>query len=43
MKEALVGGAVAKESDGVGELTSMDMVRGDWWVIRGLNCGHSDE
>lgn len=37
------GTCVATESDGVGELTSMDMVRGDWWVIRGLNCGHSDE
>ena len=37
------GTCVASESDGVEELTSMDMVSGDWWVIRGLNCGHSDE
>ena len=37
------GTCVVREEDGVREVTSMDMVRGDWWVIRGLNCGHSEE
>ena len=29
-------------SDAVQSITSLDQVSGDWWVIRGLNCGKGD-
>ena len=31
-----------EDKDGVQSITSLDQVRGDWWVVRGLNCGHGD-
>ena len=37
------GTCVAAESDGVASITSMDQVRGDWWAVRGLNCGNTDQ
>ena len=24
------------------EITSIDMVAGDWWVVRGVNCGQDE-
>ena len=29
-------------NDAVQSITSLDQVSGDWWVIRGLNCGKGD-
>jgi len=38
------GECVAKsDSDAVQTLTSMKQVEGDWWSIRGLNCGYDDD
>jgi len=38
------GECVAKsDSDAVQTLTSMKQVQGDWWAIRGLNCGYDDD
>lgn len=31
-----------KNEDGVKTLKDLDQVAGDWWVIRGLNCGEGD-
>jgi len=31
-----------EDKDGVQSITSLDQVRGDWWVVRGLNCGYGD-
>jgi len=30
------------DNDAVQSITSLDQVAGDWWVIRGLNCGFGD-
>jgi len=31
------------DSHGIPNLKSLDQVKGDWWVTRGLNCGQSDD
>ena len=31
-----------QDGDGVKTLNTMDQIKGDWWVIRGLNCGYGD-
>jgi len=31
-----------QDSDGIESITSMDQIKGDWWVVRGLNCGYGD-
>lgn len=33
------GHCVTSNADGVPEVDRMDRIAGDWWVIRGLNCG----
>ena len=30
------------DQDAVQNITSLQQVAGDWWVIRGLNCGGGD-
>ena len=37
------GTCVAREEDGVKSITDMNQIKGDWWVIKGLNCGESQE
>jgi len=37
------GRCIAKESDGVKSITSMEQVKGEWWAIKGLNCGETEE
>ena len=37
------GTCVAREEDGVKTITDMNQIKGDWWVIKGLNCGESQE
>ena len=37
------GTCVAKEEDGGETITDMNQIKGDWWVIKGLNCGESEE
>ena len=37
------GTCVAQETDGVTTITDMDQIQGDWWAIKGLNCGYDDE
>ena len=37
------GTCVAREEDGVKTITDMNQIKGDWWVIKGLNCGESEE
>jgi hypothetical protein len=27
--------------DGIKSVATMDEIQGDWWVIRGVNCGES--
>ena len=29
----------AKRSDGIKALTTLDDVKGTWWILKGLNCG----
>jgi len=31
------------DNDGIANLKSLDQVKGDWWVVRGLNCGQNDD
>ena len=31
-----------EDKDSVQSITSLDQVKGDWWVVRGLNCGYGD-
>ena len=33
------GKCLATEVDTVQEITELDMVAGDWWVVAGVNCG----
>jgi hypothetical protein len=33
------GTCLATDEDAVQNITSLDMIQGDWWVIRGVNCG----
>ena len=37
------GTCVAKETDGVPTITEMDQIQGDWWAVKGLNCGYNEE
>ena len=30
------------DEEAVQTITSLDQVAGDWWVVRGLNCGKGD-
>lgn len=36
------GKCLAGAEDTVQEVTSLDQVEGDWWVVRGVNCGQDD-
>ena len=31
-----------EDKDGIQNLKVMDQVKGEWWVVRGLNCGYGD-
>jgi len=33
------GDCLAQDSDALQNLTSLDQVEGDWWVVKGINCG----
>ena len=35
---------ICKGQDGDSDqsITSLEQVQGDWWVVRGLNCGFGD-
>lgn len=33
------GTCLAKDSDAVQNITSLDQIAGDWWVLKGINCG----
>ena len=37
------GECVATDKDTVQTITDMSQVAGEWWVIKGLNCGKSEE
>lgn len=37
------GECVASDSDAVQSITDMSQIQGDWWVIKGLNCGLSEQ
>ena len=34
---------MARPEDGVQTITDLGQVQGDWWVIKGLNCGQTEE
>jgi len=36
------GYCLASAADTVQEITSIEQVAGDWWVVRGVNCGQDD-
>ena len=36
------GICLGQDGDVVKTIKSLDQVAGDWWVIRGLNCGYGD-
>lgn len=36
------GHCVAGDADADQSLTNFEEIKGDWWVIRGLNCGRDD-
>lgn len=36
------GACLAGEADTVKEITELEMVAGDWWVVRGVNCGQDE-
>ena len=36
------GACLAGEVDTVQTITQLEMVAGDWWVVRGVNCGQDD-
>jgi len=38
-KYAPDGTCLANDADAVQNLTSMDQLEGDWWVLKGVNCG----
>ena len=31
------------DENGIKHLKSMDQIKGEWWVIRGVNCGQDDD
>merc|ERR1719217_1588254 len=35
------GLCLAKDSDAVQNLTSLSQIKGDWWVVKGVNCGQT--
>jgi len=36
------GACLAGEADTVQTITELEMVAGDWWVVRGVNCGQDN-
>lgn len=36
------GECLASAEDTVQEITAIEQVQGDWWVVRGVNCGQDD-
>ena len=36
------GKNLASEVDTVQEISELDMVAGDWWVVKGVNCGQDN-
>jgi len=37
------GECLATDADALQNVTSLDQVEGDWWVIKGINCGQVDD
>ena len=37
------GECVAKDEDAVQTITDISQIAGEWWVIKGLNCGNSED
>merc|ERR1711907_78681 len=33
------GTCLARDEDAVQNITSLAMLKGDWWVLKGINCG----
>jgi len=36
------GKCIGTDNDALKSVTSLEQVAGDWWMIRGVNCGHGD-
>ena len=36
------GFCMAEDSDALQEITDISQVQGDWWVLKGQNCGQDE-
>jgi len=37
------GECLATDADAVQNITSLDQIEGDWWVVKGINCGQVND
>jgi len=37
------GECLATDADAVQNITSLDQIAGDWWVVKGINCGQTND